>query len=120
MSIRRFSLAAIGCLLSLLFVCISFSSALAISGAAGSIQGKLTDKNSAVIVNATIELHNVVTGLSRSTTSDATGNYTFLNVPPNSYHMVIKANGYAPRTQDVDVQSSVPVQLDIMLNVATS
>jgi hypothetical protein len=90
------------------------------TGNAGSIVGTVTDASGAVIPNATVSIVNPVSGFSRSTTTDGSGQYRFSNVPLNAYHMVINANGFAPTMQDVDVRSNVPITLKNSLSVGAA
>jgi len=73
-----------------------------------------------VVVDATIEVRNPVSGFSRSTVSDSAGKFTVPNVPFNPYHVTVTGQGFAPYAQDVDVRSSVPVTLNITLKVSGS
>src|SRR5246127_258032 len=86
---------------------------------AGSILGTVTDASGAVIPNAAVSILNPVSGYSRSATTDSSGQYRFSNVPFNPYHMVIRAKGFAAMTQDVDVNSNVPINLKNTLSVGT-
>ena len=52
--------------------------------------------------------------------TDATGSFSFANVPFNSYHLTVALTGFAASAQDVDVRSSVPVNLKINLLLAGS
>jgi hypothetical protein len=87
-------------------------------GNSASISGAVLDPTGAVVPKATVEIHNVVSGLDRSTTTDNMGNFSFVNVPYNPYHLSVNASGFAPYGQDVDVRSSVNVNLKISLSLA--
>jgi hypothetical protein len=87
-------------------------------GNSASISGAVLDPTGAVVPKATVELHNVVSGLSRSTTTDTMGNFSFVNVPYNPYHLTVEATGFTSYAQDVDVRSSVTVSLKINLSLA--
>jgi hypothetical protein len=65
-----------------------------------------------------VELSNPVTGLRRSATTDAGGKFVFRNLPPNSYHVSVVAQGFAPYSTDVDVRSAVPIVLEVPLGLA--
>jgi hypothetical protein len=84
----------------------------------GSISGTVVDPSKAVVANATVQIHNPVSGLDRTVTTDSSGNFNFPNVPFNPYHMSVTATGFATYTQDVDVRSGVPVTVKISLTVA--
>lgn len=90
------------------------------SGSSGTIQGTVTDPSGAVVPKATIEVHNPISGLKRSATTDATGKFTVPNVPFNPYHLTVSASGFATTVQDIDVRSVVPVNLTIALKVSSA
>jgi hypothetical protein len=87
-------------------------------GNSASITGTVVDPTGGVVPKATVEIHNVVSGLSRSATTDTMGNFSFVNVPYNPYHLSVDATGFSPYSQDVDVRSSVTVNLKINLSLA--
>jgi hypothetical protein len=87
-------------------------------GSAGTINGTVTDPSGAVIPGATATIHNPVTGYERTASTDKSGGFSFTNVPFNPYHLIITATGFNPRTQDLDLNSSVPVILKITLELA--
>jgi len=88
------------------------------SGTSGSVSGTVQDPSQAVVANATVEIHNPVSGYERSTQTDSSGNFTFANVPFNPYHLTVAAQGFAPYAQDIDVRSSVPLSVKLNLSVA--
>src|SRR5579864_5265354 len=88
------------------------------TGNSANITGTVLDPSNAVVANATVKIHNPVSGLDRTTTTDAQGAFSFTNVPFNPYHLDITAKGFDVYSQDVDVRSSVPVTLKIALKVA--
>ncbi len=61
----------------LLLIALAFAalSASAQSGNAGAVRGAVTDPSGAVIPSATVHLTNQVSGLDRTATSDATGQF---------------------------------------------
>ena len=88
------------------------------AGAAGTVDGTVTDPSGAAIPGATAQLKNQLAGYQRSATTDASGAFHFLNVPPNPYQITVSANGFTSSTQDVTVRSSVPVELKFALMLA--
>jgi Carboxypeptidase regulatory-like domain len=90
------------------------------SGNSTSITGTVLDPSGAVVVNAAVEVRNPVSGYSRSAVTDAAGKFTIPNVPFNPYHLTVTGQGFAPYAQDVDVKSSVPINLSINLKVTGS
>ena len=94
--------------------------ALAQTGNATSITGVVLDPSGAVIVNAMVDVRNPVSGFSRNAITDVAGKFTIPNVPFNSYHVMVTAKGFDAYAQDVDVRSTVPVDLSIALKVEGS
>jgi len=90
------------------------------SGNSTSITGTVLDPSGAVVLNATVEVRNPVSGYSRSAVTDAAGKFTIPNVPFNPYHVTVTGQGFAAYAQDVDVKSSVPINLSINLKVTGS
>src|SRR5208282_4329682 len=89
-------------------------------GNSGSINGAVLDPSGAVVANASVEIHNPVSGYDRTTITDSKGNFNFLNVPFNPYHLTVKAEGFAQYAQDVQVRSVVPASVQINLQVSAS
>ena len=96
------------------------TNAIAQTGNATSITGVVLDPSGAVIVNALVEVRNPVSGFSRNAVTDVAGKFTIPNVPFNSYHLMITAKGFDAYARDVDVRSTVPVDLSIALKVEGS
>jgi len=105
-----------------LFVCVFFlvfaASANAQTGNSSTISGTVLDPSGAVVANATVAIHDPVSGYQRSATTDRSGNFSFPNVPFNPYHLTVTAKGFASYVQDVDVRSTVPVSLKISMQLA--
>ena len=89
-------------------------------GSSGSISGTVLDPSGAVVVNASVEIHNPISGYDRTATTDNSGKFSFTNVPFNPYHMTVTAVGFAQTAQDVEVRSVVPVTVKVSLTVAGS
>ena len=87
-------------------------------GSAGAVKGTVKDPSGAVIPGATATIHNPVTGYKRTASTDASGQFAFTNVPYNHYHLAISATGFSSHAQDVDLNSGVPVNLSIALELA--
>ena len=87
-------------------------------GSAGTVKGTVKDPSGAVIPGATATIYNPVTGFERTASTDASGSFTFNNVPFNPYHLTVSAAGFSPHVQDLDLNSGVPVGLNITLEVS--
>jgi hypothetical protein len=89
-------------------------------GNSGSIEGVVKDQSGASVPGAKVEITNPVSHFHRETTTDSDGNFRFTNVPFNPYHLVVAASGFGSVSQDVDVRSTVPVNLPITLKVGSA
>jgi hypothetical protein len=65
-----------------------------------------------------VEIQNPVSEFDSKTTTDISGNFSFTNIPLNPYHLTVRMEGFAPFVQDIEVRSSVPLELKINLKVA--
>ncbi len=68
------------------------------AGSGATITGTVVDATNAAIPNATVVLQNNVAGFSRTVQSDATGHYTFANVPSTRIDCLFRAPGSTPQT----------------------
>jgi hypothetical protein len=89
-------------------------------GNSGTIEGVVKDQSGASVPGAKVEIANPVSHYQRGTTTDTDGNFRFTNVPFNPYHLVVTASGFGSVSQDVDLRSSVPVNLPIALKVGSA
>jgi hypothetical protein len=96
------------------------SPAEAQTGNSGTISGTVTDPSGAVIANATVTIHNVVSGFERTTTTDSSGDFTFANIPFNPYHLTVTADGFQSYTQDVETRSAIPLNVKVALKVGAA
>jgi hypothetical protein len=87
-------------------------------GGAGTIQGTVKDPTGGVMQSVDVSIRNPVSGFARTATTDASGRYVFGNLPPNSYHLSIDAQGFQRLERDVEVRSAVPITLDLTLALA--
>ncbi len=86
-------------------------------GTAGTIGGKVTDPSGAAIAGARVSLYNDLTLYRREVVTSASGEFKFTNIPPNIYHFEVDAAGFQHYHQDLDVRSTVPVDLEIRLAI---
>jgi len=103
----------------LLVVALPLSVAAQSLGNTGTIEGIVVDPSGASVAQADITAHNVVTGYTQTVKSDANGAFRLANLPPNRYHIEVKAPGFSAYSQDIEIRSAVPVQLKANLTVAS-
>jgi hypothetical protein len=85
---------------------------------AGTLEGTVVDPSGAVLVGASAEIVNRLSGYHRSTTTDSAGHFRFDNVPPNPYHLDVNAPGFAEYSQDLQVRGAIPVSIRVPLVIA--
>ncbi len=89
-------------------------------GNSGSISGLVTDPTGALIPNASVTISNPVSGYTRTVTADAAGQWRFPNVPFNGYRVSAKMTGFTSTSQSVDLNSVVPITVQLRLGVQGS
>ncbi|MGC1423862.1 MAG: TonB-dependent receptor [Terracidiphilus sp.] len=89
-------------------------------GNAGSVRGTVTDPSGAVVPGATVRLTNAVSGLDRTVTTDATGQFEIENIPFNNYQLSVSAPGFAPLSQSMALRSSVGTTMKLVLQVGAA
>ncbi|MGA2538585.1 MAG: TonB-dependent receptor [Terracidiphilus sp.] len=89
-------------------------------GSAGAIRGTVTDPSGAVIPGAKVHLTNEGSGLDRTATTDALGQFEISNVPFNPYRIDVSANGFAALSKNIEIRSVVGTTLKLVLQVATA
>src|SRR5579863_130607 len=60
----------------------------------GTIVGTVTDSSGAVVAGATVKIHNVDTGLERSTQTTPDGSYSVPELPIGTYDVTITQQGF--------------------------
>ncbi len=119
MSIDRGAIRLVLSLLALILV-LPFAalSAAAQSGNAGTIRGIVTDPSGAVVPGATVHLANPISEYAQTTTTDATGQFDFPNVPFNPYRLTVSAKGFATLSQSVEIRSSVGINVKLVMQIS--
>src|SRR5271165_4285864 len=84
----------------------------------GSIVGRISDSSGAVVKGASVSVTDIGTGESRISTTNADGDYRFVNLLPGTYRITIKSAGFRPFSQDpIDVKVDTAVRIDAALVV---
>jgi hypothetical protein len=90
-------------------------------GAAGAINGTVSDSSGAVIPQAAITLTNVGTNVRRTTVTNDTGNYALLQIPPGQYTLEVTKEGFKPgEVTDITVLVNQTATYDVTLSVGTT
>ena len=86
----------------------------------GSISGTVTDPTGAVIAGTNVRITNLVSGYTRTTATDSSGQYRFFNIPFNPYRVSVTTKGFADASLTVDVSSVVPVDVPVKVGVVNA
>ncbi|HEV7676144.1 MAG TPA: carboxypeptidase regulatory-like domain-containing protein [Candidatus Angelobacter sp.] len=80
-----------------------------------SLQGRVADKSGAVLTKATVTATNTETGLSRSTTSNDTGEYKIASLPVGNYRVDVKAGTFRQQSRAIALSVGEVATLDFSL-----
>ncbi|RXH58839.1 TonB-dependent receptor [Granulicella sibirica] len=103
----------------LALLAISAGFALA-QGTSGSVTGTVTDSTGAVIPDTSVQIANPVSGFTRKATTDASGVFHFYNIPFDRYRLTATSSGFDAKTQNVAVNSVVPMVVAVQMTIAGS
>lgn len=88
--------------------------------ATATIEGIVTDPNSAVVTNATVTVRNTQTGFSRDINTDSSGVYRLPLLPPGTYELTVKASNFAESKRNVTLTVGQKLNLDVQLTLKGS
>jgi hypothetical protein len=80
-----------------------------------SVQGRVADNSGAVLARASVTATNTDTGLSRSTTSDDTGQYKIASLPVGNYKVEVKAGTFRTQSRTIVLSIGDSATLDFSL-----
>lgn len=89
-----------GAFLFSLFLAGILTSALLAQGPTGTITGTVADPSGAVVPGAKVEITNVNTGITRSTTSNSVGGFEFPLISPGAYRLTVEFTGFKKYIRD--------------------
>jgi hypothetical protein len=82
----------------------------------GSLLGTVTDSTGGLVPNARVTITEVNTGVSRTAETNASGNYTFPNLPPGTFSVAVEQPGFKRETRaGVSVLVNTTVRVDVSL-----
>jgi outer membrane receptor protein involved in Fe transport len=86
--------------------------------ATATIEGLVTDPNNAVVAGAKVALRNVATGLTRETTTDGSGIYRVIALPPGTYQISASGQGFPENKYgEITLLVGQKLNLDLALRV---
>jgi hypothetical protein len=109
-------------LVLLLVVCAGgVLSAWAQSTSTGTVAGSVTDPTGALVSGAAVTLTDTATNVARSTTTNATGRYIYVDVNPGIYNLTVSKAGFETTktaNQEVKVGASLTINLALQVGGA--
>src|SRR5215217_6116865 len=86
-------------------------------GRIGSVQGVVKDPTGALVPDARITVTQPVTGYRQTTQTDAQGFFKLVNLPFNTYKVRAEATGFQPAEESIDLETTIPFNLDLSLSL---
>lgn len=84
------------------------------------VTGIVTDPTDGVIAGVVVKVKNVDTNLVREVTTDESGTYTVVQVPPGKYELTVVLEGYTTQTSKVDLVLGSTSRLDFKMAVGST
>src|SRR5690242_19903328 len=107
----------LACVLVALASCLTFATAAHAQTETGKITGRVTDDQGAVLPGVTVTATASATQVARTTSSDASGNYVFANVPPAEYQIKTELSGFRTIVTKIIVTVGATVSVDAKMPV---
>ena len=98
---------------ALLLLCAGYVYSQAVNA---TLLGTVTDSSGAVAPNAKVVATEVNTGVSRSTQTNESGNYTFPDMPPGQYSVSVELQGFKKdMRRDISLIVNSSTRVDVVL-----
>src|SRR5436305_3929716 len=102
-----------------LLVCLTFVVAMS-QEFRGSITGKVTDPNGAVVSGATVTIKNVATNAEATATTNDEGSYDFPVLLPGKYRLVVTREGFKVEAREqIEVRVADKLTIDVQLQTGS-
>ena len=85
----------------------------------GSLQGSVTDAQSAVLPGVTLAIRNTATGTERTAVTDSAGQYVAASLAPGRYSVVAHLEGFKDQLGETDLGPAQTVVLNLKLSLAS-
>ena len=106
-------------LITLALISLNVFSPLHAQSFRGSLVGTVVDTSSAAVPNAPVVATNQATGVARSTTTDASGDYSIPELPIGIYTVSVSVEGFTPVSQaDIRIDVAAERRVDFTLSPA--
>ena len=101
----------------LLALLLTFVAATAHAQSTATLEGTVTDQQSAAMPGVTVAIRNNATGTERTVVSDASGKYVAASLPPGIYTVVAHLEGFRDQTRGIELGVAQTVSLDLQMSV---
>jgi hypothetical protein len=107
--------------IALIVVSLSFAGAAFPQASTTSLRGTVSDPSGRPIAGATVVLEDTDSKVARTATTEESGEYRFLSLPPGTYRLAVTAGGFA-RFQQTGLQLLVntPATSNVLLKIGTA
>ena len=83
----------------------------------GTVQGTVKDPTGALVPDAQVTITQPVTRYTQTAQTDRAGTFKLVNIPFNTYNVSVKAAGFQPTEEAIDLESTIPLNLDLTLAI---
>src|SRR2546429_2539311 len=94
-----------------------FGAASSAAQATATLQGTITDTQSAVMPGVSVAVRNQATGIERTAVTDAAGQYVAASLPPGHYEILAHLEGFQDQKREVDLGVAQTVVVNLRLGV---
>lgn len=121
MHVRRFVLSNVFCFIFIAAVSILFHHPITYAQTAGSTVGQIVgiveDQQQQAIVGATVTIQNMDTNLIRTSSTNNSGNYTFLQIPPGNYKIKVESSGFLTleKTTSINIGTTSLIRFTLLV-----
>ncbi|PYT74211.1 MAG: hypothetical protein DMG42_11015, partial [Acidobacteria bacterium] len=85
-----------------------------------SLRGAVTDPSGGVVPNVRVALDNKATGAHMTRTTDSSGEYSFLQIPPGQYTVTVTMTGFGTQSKGAELLVNQPATINFALSVQES
>jgi hypothetical protein len=91
---------------------------MAQSGSSGTLRGVVVDASDLPLAGAAVAIGNRESGFPRKQQTGSGGEFSWSGLPFSTYRVSVSMQGFAPRTEEISVRTSAPLEIRLRLDVA--
>ena len=85
----------------------------------GSVAGLVKDSSQAPVPGAAVEIRSTSTNVARQATTDSSGQYTFVSLPPDTYTITVRHAGFRNQARSLQLSVDQRVEADFTIEVGS-